>query len=156
MRRPGPPARRQRQTLEALVVLPAAVRIERIGRGCARAWIVGREVVLALALGDERLGRPDRRQQAAGGREAVEVGPVFVADEETSVRQQHQRFAIDADAAVRRLRQIREAVGGATDAALRRIEPTKRLACRVGEQDGVEKRRHDVGLVRRRRSRQRP
>src|SRR5262249_60793967 len=58
--------RRQRQPFETLVVRPAGFRVRRLWRVRARTRIVGGEVILALALGQKGLGRPDRRLQAAG------------------------------------------------------------------------------------------
>ena len=102
-------------------------------------------MILALAFGQEGLGRPDRRQQTAGWREAVDVRAVFIPDEETAVRQQRQRLAVDAHVAVRRLRQIWKTVRRATNAV--RIEPGERLSRRIRQQDGVGQRRRDAHLA---------
>ena len=102
-------------------------------------------MIPALAFGQEGLGRPDRRQQTAGWREAVDVRAVFIPDEKAAVGQQRQRFAVDAHAAVRRLRQIRKTVRRATNAI--RIESGERLSRRVRQQDGVGQRRRDAHLA---------
>jgi hypothetical protein len=146
MQRPGTArAGRQCQPLEALVVLAAAFRIGRLRRFRAGTGIVGGEVILAVAFGDERLRRPDRRQQPARRREAVDVGTIFVADEKPAIRQQHQRFGVDADAAVRRLRQVGQAVRRGADAV--RVEPGERFSGRVGEQNATDERCRDALLA---------
>src|SRR5262249_15059411 len=58
--------RRQSEPFETLVVRPAGFRVRPLLRVRARTGIVGGEVILTLAFGQEGLGRPDRRQQAAG------------------------------------------------------------------------------------------
>src|ERR1700720_3184174 len=81
-----PAAWSQQEPLKALIVRAAAFRIRRLGWDGARTGIVGREIVSALALGDESLRRTDCRNQTAGCRKAIDIRSVFIADEETAVR----------------------------------------------------------------------
>ena len=103
-------ARRQRQSLQALIVRAAGLRLAGLGPTGARSRVVGREMCPAIALGDERLGRLDRRQHPAVRRKAIDVRTVLVADEEAAVGQPHECLRIDADQSVRRQRQRRKAV----------------------------------------------
>ena len=129
--------RKQRKTFEALIVLAAGFRVARLGRLGSRSRCVCGEMILALALGDQRLRRTDRRDHLPIGREAINVGAVFVADEEAAVLHQNDGFRIERDPSIRDLRQRRNIAGCRLHAAFRRVEAAHRLALVVGQQDRV-------------------
>ena len=144
--------RRQRETFKALIVLSARLRVRRLRRRRIGAGVVGGKTVLAVPLGDEGLGRPDRRDHPAIRRETVDVRPVFVADEKTVVVEPHDCFGVDAHRAGRGLRQRRKAIRRRPDAVDEGIEPGQWFAGGVRQQDGVGQsqfERQRAGLFRR-------